>query len=151
MATDQNLGDDYNRRIDDTPDKGPEFTDSTRHTSQNFSEDAQHIPPQFETDPTAVSKEGKNIALIAHITFIGWIIAIIMNNNTKSEFASFYIRQVLGLGLCLLIFNFIPILGWFLNLGIVVLWIMSLIAAVGGEKKLSPVVGAYFQDWFKSL
>lgn len=119
-------------------------------TDQNFSEDPQPHAPQFETDPTAVSNDGKTIALIAHLTLIGWIIAIVMNSNTTSEFASFYIRQVLGLGLCLLVI-FIPILGWILSIGVIVLWMMSLIAAAGGEKKLTPVLGPYFQDWFKSL
>ncbi|MBA6151722.1 hypothetical protein H3Z82_03175 [Gelidibacter gilvus] len=99
----------------------------------------------------AVSKDGKNIALIAHLTLIGWIIAFVMNNNTKSEFGSFYIRQVLGLGLCGLVLSFIPLLGWIVSLLILVLWIMSLIGALNGEKKLTPVLGEYFQDWFKSL
>ncbi|MCL8008553.1 hypothetical protein M8845_14085 [Gelidibacter japonicus] len=91
------------------------------------------------------------MALIAHLTLIGWIIAFVMNNNTKSEFGSFYIRQVLGLGLCGLVLSFIPLLGWLVSLGIFVLWIMSLIGALNGEKKLTPVLGEYFQDWFKSL
>lgn len=151
MTNDQNLGDDFNRKVDNTPDHAREFTDNTRQNAQDFSEDARHNAPPFDTDPLNITKEGKNIALIAHLTLIGWIIAIVMNSNTKSEFASFYIRQVLGLGLCLLVLNFIPILGWILNIGIIVLWIMSLIAAAGGEKKLTPVLGPYFQDWFKSL
>lgn len=151
MTNDQNLGDDFNKRVDDTPDRAREFTDNTHQNAQDFSEDARQSAPQFDTNPAAITKEGKNIALIAHLTLIGWIIAIVMNSNTKSEFGSFYIRQVLGLGLCMLVLNFIPILGWILSLVVVVLWIMSLIAAAGGEKKLTPVVGAYFQDWFKSL
>lgn len=140
MTNDQDLGDDLNKRLDDT-----------RQSAHNFSEDAKQSANQFENDVTAASKEGKNIALIAHIALIGWIVAIVMNNNTKSEFASFYIRQMLGLMLIALILNFIPILGWILNLGVLVLWIMSLISAAGGEKKLTPLLGTYFQDWFKSL
>lgn len=151
MTNDQNLGDDFNKIVDDTPDRAREFTDNTHQNAQDFSGDARQSASQFDTDPAAITKEGKNIALIAHLTLIGWIIAIVMNSNTKSEFGSFYIRQVLGLGLCMLVLNFIPILGWILSLVVVVLWIMSLIAAAGGEKKLTPVVGAYFQDWFKSL
>ena len=140
MTNDQNLGDDLNKRLDDTSEHARDFT-----------EDAKRTANQFENDVTSASKEGKNIALIAHITLIGWIVAIVMNNNTKSEFASFYIRQMLGLMLIALILNFIPILGWILNLGVLVLWIMSLIGALNGEKKLTPVLGVYFQDWFKSL
>nr|WP_284046849.1 hypothetical protein [Gelidibacter japonicus] len=128
-----------------------ETKDTAKQKTDQFSEDAKRAANEFENDVNSVSKDGKNIALIAHLTLIGWIIAFVMNNNTKSEFGSFYIRQVLGLGLCGLVLSFIPLLGWLVSLGIFVLWIMSLIGALNGEKKLTPVLGEYFQDWFKSL
>lgn len=151
MAENNNLGDDLDDMLDNAKDNTEEFTDNTRRKANEFSEDAKRAAREFENDVNAVSKDGKNIALIAHITLIGWIIALVMNNNTKSEFGSFYIRQVLGLGLCGLVLSFVPILGWILSLGVVVLWILSLIGALNGEKKLTPGVGPYFQDWFKSL
>lgn len=95
--------------------------------------------------------DGKNIAIIAHITLIGWVIALVMNNNSKNEFASFYIRQMLGLMIVSFLLYFIPIIGWIINIAVMVLWLLSVIGAAGGEKKLTPVLGAYFQDWFKSL
>ncbi|WP_372752871.1 DUF4870 domain-containing protein [Mariniflexile sp.] len=95
--------------------------------------------------------DGKNIAIIAHITLIGWIIAFVMNNNIKNEFASFYIRQMLGLMLAALVCSFVPVLGWILNLAMLALWIISFIGAFEGQKKLVPILGEYFQDWFKSL
>ncbi|WP_163516053.1 DUF4870 domain-containing protein [Gelidibacter japonicus] len=144
MTNNQNLGDDLSEKLDETKDTAKQKTDQ-------FSEDAKRAANEFENDVNSVSKDGKNIALIAHLTLIGWIIAFVMNNNTKSEFGSFYIRQVLGLGLCGLVLSFIPLLGWLVSLGIFVLWIMSLIGALNGEKKLTPVLGEYFQDWFKSL
>ena len=55
--------------------------------------------------------DGKTTAIIAHITLIGWIIAIIINSNEKNEFASFYIRQLLGLFLAGLVLAWIPIIG----------------------------------------
>lgn len=39
----------------------------------------------------------KEIAIIAHITIIGWVVALVMNSNNKSSLATFYIRQMLGL------------------------------------------------------
>ena len=45
----------------------------------------------------------------------------------------------------------IAILFTLLSLGVVALWILSLIGAVNGEKKPTPGVGEMFQDWFKSL
>ena len=95
--------------------------------------------------------DGKTKAIVAHITLIGWIIAIIVNNNEKDEIASFYIRQMLGLILFSIVTSFIPVvnmIAWILGL---VMWIISLIGAVNGEEKLIPVVGEYFQDWFKGL
>lgn len=151
MTNNQNLDNDLNEMLDDTQKTTTDFTDNTQQRADAFSEDAKRAANNLENDVNAVSKDGKNIALIAHLTLIGWIIALVMNNNTKSEFGSFYIRQVLGLGLTGLVLSFIPILGWIVSLGIFVLWIMSLISALNGEKKLAPVLGAYYQDWFKSL
>ena len=95
--------------------------------------------------------DGKTKAIVAHITLIGWIIALVINSNEKDEFASYYIRQLLGLYLVGLVLSFIPILGWLLNIVVFVFWIMSLIGAVQNEKKETPLVGKYFQDWFKAL
>lgn len=88
---------------------------------------------------------------MAHITLIGWIIALVMNNNNKNELVSFYIRQMLGLLITFFLLYFIPVVGWLLNLVILVLWIISLIGAFEGQKKLVPILGEYFQDWFKSI
>jgi uncharacterized membrane protein len=96
--------------------------------------------------------DAKSKAIVAHITIIGWIVALVMNQGeNKEEFASFYIRQMLGIVLLGLAFSFIPILNLFLWVIPVVLWILSIIAAVQGESKESPVVGKYFQDWFKTM
>lgn len=106
-----------------------------------------------------VTEEGKTRAIIAHVTIIGWIIAIVMNNDKKDEFASFYIRQTLGifiLAIAVMILStmllfIIPFLGLILSFGVLALLIMSLVWAAGGEKKAIPVVGDQFQEWFKSL
>ena len=101
-----------------------------------------------------VTEEGKTRAIITHITLIGWIIAVVQNGEKKDDYASFYIRQMLGLCLMMVacsILVFIPIIGWLLYLGTIALWIASLIFAASGEKKELPVVGPLFQDWFKSL
>ncbi len=95
--------------------------------------------------------DGKTKAIVAHITFIGWIIALVINSSEKDEFASFYIRQLLGLYLLNLVLWIIPIVGWILNIVVFVFWIMSLIGSIQGEKKETPIVGKYFQEWFKGL
>jgi uncharacterized membrane protein len=109
-----------------------------------------------------VTEEGKTRAIIAHMTLIGWIIALVMNNERKDEFASFYIRQMLGLviigvatSLVASIFAIIPFVGLLVGpvlwLALFALWILSLISAVNAEKKELPIIGEHFQQWFKSL
>ncbi|RMB59550.1 hypothetical protein EAX61_08170 [Dokdonia sinensis] len=101
------------------------------------------------------TSEGKNIAIIAYITFIGLIIAIVMNNDKKDPFASFHIRNMLGLILFGIINSFlarfIPVVPLLIWIGLFVFWIIGLIGAVQEERKELPVVGPLFQDWFKSL
>lgn len=95
--------------------------------------------------------DGKTKAIVAHITLIGWIIALVINSSEKDELASYYIRQLLGLYLLGIVCSFIPIIGWIAAIVVFVFWIMSLIGAIQGEMKETPLVGKYFQDWFKSL
>lgn len=95
--------------------------------------------------------DGKTKAIVAHITIIGWIIALVLNSSEKDEFASYYIRQLIGLYLLGLVCSFIPVIGWIISIAVFILWILSLVGAIQGEMKESPVVGKYFQDWFKSL
>lgn len=95
--------------------------------------------------------DGKTKAIVAHITIIGWIIALVINSNEKDEFASYYIRQLLGIYLLGLILTMIPVIGWIISIAVFVFWIMSLVGAIQGEIKETPIVGKYFQDWFKAL
>lgn len=103
-------------------------------------------------------QDGKTIGLIAYFTIIGLIIAFVMNNEKKNVFASFHIRQSLGLMLTGFVFglvNVVPILGWIISLFgsvfLLILWVIALIGAVNGEQKEVPFLGAYYQDWFKSV
>lgn len=102
--------------------------------------------------------DGKTTAIVSHVTLIGWIIALVTNNDKKDPLASFYIRQMLGL----IIFNvgasfvmIIPILGWIVGivvwLGCFIGWIISIINAMGGKMEPLPIVGEKFQEWFKSI
>ena len=102
-------------------------------------------------------EEGKTTAIISYITFIGTFIAYLMNNSKKNSFASFHIRQMIGLA----IFGFInqyviaKILGGTTGMIIAVLlfvlWVIGFIGAIKGEEKRVPVLGDLFQEWFKSI
>lgn len=107
---------------------------------------------------STVANEGKNTAIIAYITFIGLIIAFVMNNEKKDAFATYHIKQSLGLaltGLALGIIGMIPILGWIINiLGIFVLlymWIIGLMNAINGKESTVPFLGDKFKEWFKNI
>jgi uncharacterized membrane protein len=103
------------------------------------------------------SDNGKTVAIISYITPIGWIIAFIMNNNDKTEFGTYHIRQSLGifLGWFLLgiinSFLRISILGWIVEVALIAFCVLGLIGAIQGEKKPIPLLGDQFQEWFKSV
>lgn len=106
----------------------------------------------------AVDKEGKKIAVISYITIIGLIIAFIMNNDKKDPFASYHIRQMIGLavtGLAMSVIGMIPILGWLIvilgSFMILYMWIMGLVNASNGKMKPVPILGKKYGEWFKDL
>lgn len=102
-------------------------------------------------------ESAKNKAVISYLTIIGTIIAIVMNNDSKDSFASFHIRQALGI-----ILSFFA-LGYFIGyfdswmvssafyIFYFILWIYGFMGALQGEKKLIPILGPLFQKTFKSL
>ncbi|MBE14974.1 MAG: hypothetical protein CL867_01905 [Cytophagaceae bacterium] len=99
----------------------------------------------------------KMTAVISYITMIGLAIAFAMNNNNKNEFASFHIRNAIGLNLLALVIMVLARLGFpsilevLLWLFVFVLWIIGLISAIQEEKKELPLLGNHFQKWFANL
>jgi uncharacterized membrane protein len=103
--------------------------------------------------------DGKTIAIISYITFIGWIVSYVMYSNNKSQLAIYHIRQTLGLFITgfalyivMFIFLFIPILGWIISIiiwvclvALFVLWIFGLVSAINGQEKPVPVIGETIQ------
>ena len=102
-------------------------------------------------------KEGKTIAIISYLTFIGCIIAFFMHQDKKTRFSAFHLRQAIGI--ILLQFAIAMVIGWFDSLlissafwvFIVVLWVYGFIGAVQGTYQLVPVLGPYFQKWFSGI
>lgn len=95
------------------------------------------------------------MAIISYITWIGTLIAFIMNNEKHNSFAAFHIRQMIGLSLFSLGITFIARIagsvGGIIGIGLFVLWIIGLMGAIKGEEKKVPLVGDLFQDWFKGI
>lgn len=102
--------------------------------------------------------QGKDIALISYLTIIGLVIAFVMNNDKKFEFAKFHIRQNLGLFLTAIALSFIaiiPILGWLVWIcGIFILlymWIKGLMNAINGKEEVMPILGEKYAEIFKNI
>ncbi|WP_108424042.1 hypothetical protein [Flagellimonas amoyensis] len=119
--------------------------DKAEEAAKEFKEDVKDTFDPKNPD------SGKTVAIIAHLTLIGWIIAIIMNSSNKTAIGSFYIRQILGIFLLGFVLGIIPIVNLIAWIFPFILWIMSLIGAINGNQKPVFLVGEHFQNWFKSL
>ncbi len=104
-----------------------------------------------------VAQEGRPAAIVAYITIIGTIIAYFMNNDTKNPFASFHIRQALGIHITFYLLGLL--ISWFdswlissaFYIFILVLWGYGIIAAIQGERNEVPFLGGKFQEWFNTI
>ncbi len=102
-------------------------------------------------------KDGKTLAIISYITFIGTIVAFVLNQNKKNSFAAYHIRQAIGLVLLSFVISFVNrfihfgLINWVLDIGVLVLFILGLISAAQGEEKPVPLLGEQFQEWFQNF
>lgn len=102
--------------------------------------------------------QDKTIAIVAYLTVIGLVIALVLNNEKKDLFAKYHIRQSLGLvltSIALSLINVIPILGWIVSIiGAFVLlymWVMGLLNAINGRERPVPILGEKYEEWLKSV
>ncbi len=115
----------------------------------------------------------KTVGIVAYVTLIGFIIAIVMNSDKKDEaksFGAYHLRQALGLiiasiglmiGLSILT-AILSAISWSLGLtlsgilfplmylAILGLLIIGIINASNGEKKPLPVVGEFIEKTLKN-
>ncbi len=102
-------------------------------------------------------KTGKSVAITSYILIVGVLIALSMNSETKNKFASFHIRQGLGLTLTFIILGvsissfeslYVAAPMWVF---ISVLTIYGIFTAAKGETTPLPLLGNLFQKWFKTI
>ncbi len=104
-----------------------------------------------------VINKGKSIAITSYILIVGVLIAISMNSENKNEYASFHIRQGLGLSVTFIILG--VSISYFESLMIAVpMWIFisiltiyGIFTAAKGEITPLPIVGKLYQKWFRSI
>lgn len=102
--------------------------------------------------------DDKTLAIVAYLTVIGLVVALIMNKEKKSAFAAFHVKQsciLCALGFAVFLVGMVPLLGWvisfFGSLFLLYLWIMGLFNAINGKVKPVPVFGRKFEEWFKNV
>lgn len=102
-------------------------------------------------------EKGKTAAITSYILGIGVFIAMSMNADDKNPFASFHIRQGLGLtltfislGLIISNFNSLMISApmWIF---VSILWSYGIFTAIRGETKPVPLLGNLYQKWFNNI
>lgn len=156
MSEEKDLGDKakdaFDKAKEEAKETFEEVKDDVKNTYEKVKEEAKEFTQEAkQTFDSSNPDGGKNIAIIAHFTLIGWIIAMVMNSSNKSEYASFYIRQTLGLFLFSLVVGFIPFINLIAFLVLFVFWLMSLINCLNGKTQPIAVVGDMFQNWFKGI
>lgn len=123
------------------------------------------------TPPPVITGEDKTAAIVSYLTFVGFIVAIILNSNKKTRLGAYHLRQTLGFFLTIivgwialvitvfvlvlmsaflhfLLVILVPLLYLTFAGAILTLWIMGFIAAINGEMKPMPIVGPLYQQWF---
>lgn len=119
------------------------------------------------------SETDKTVGIVAYITLIGFIIAIVMNNDKKGDeksFGAYHLRQSLGIiiaaigtmiGLSI-IMAILTAISWRLGLtvssilypimylAILAFVIIGIINASNGEKKPLPLIGEFIEKTLKS-
>lgn len=125
------------------------------------------------SQPT-VDTQDKTVAIVAYITLIGFIIAIVQHSSKKTQLGAYHLRQVVGLMFTSLAFwillsiitipimamaysngtigllafiGLISLVGW---VGLFVCYIISLVNAINGKEKPAPIFGKYYEKLFKS-
>lgn len=91
----------------------------------------------------------KTTSIVAYLTWVGWLVAFLAGDK---EGAKFWLNQSLVLILCdialsivLGVLVFIPIIGALIStvvgIGMIVFWVLGLIAAINQEEKPLPIIG----------
>ncbi len=103
-----------------------------------------------------MDQDSKNIAVASYILPIGWIIAYVARYicNCRTSFATFHLRQSLGLNVIIFLFRAVfDILNFYIvsqlfSLAMLVIIAYFALNAYNGNKLLIPLVGKMFDNLF---
>ena len=79
---------------------------------------------------TQTSDDGKAVAIVSYLSFIGWIIAFVLYGNNKTSLGAYHLRQTIALfivAICTWIMQlfliFIPFIGWIISILLIFVYI----------------------------
>jgi uncharacterized membrane protein len=104
----------------------------------------------------AESIPGKNKAILAYATFIGFLIAASMNANQKDEFATWHLKNMFGIIVIWIVsivtkFNINLFSGDIIQIISILSVIYSLVMVFQNKKQGIPFLSEKFQQWFTFL
>lgn len=92
----------------------------------------------------ADAKDVEDNKVYAILAYLGILVLVPILAAKDSRFAQYHANQGLVLFLTSIICGFviwIPVVGWALGIGILVLWVMGIVNAAQGEMKPLPIIG----------
>jgi uncharacterized membrane protein len=117
-------------------------TDNFNGAAQNNFNNAGNMNPQFNNQyqqPVSSSMNPKTAGIIAYITWIGFIVAILAADK-NDPYVKFHLNQALVLNL----FSFlsvVPFIGTIWGLFVFIMWILAVVGACSGETRAVPLFG----------
>lgn len=117
---------------------------------QSMKKSKQGVTSQV-TDYHSISNDNistmvKAFSILSYITLIGWLVAIVLHGNHKSSFACFHLRQSLGLIITGALLALIPLIGWLLNVVVLLVWVYAFYHVIQGHKIKVPFLGDFYQE-----
>jgi hypothetical protein len=141
---------------------------------ENTSTNNSNTSSNITSNQPITSDEDKTVAILAYITLIGFIIAIVQHSSNKTKLGAYHLRQVVGLMITgvamsiVLVLISLPMLGmrtsdladyalfiylisFVIWIGLLVCLIISIINAANGRLKPAPIFGRLFEKWLVNL
>ena len=132
--------------------------------------------PVPTSSPPGSAVEDNTAAIVSYLFGIGLIIAVVMHSSKKTLLGAYHLRQALGLvlvaiagtillfglGTVVILMSGVPLIGWMLlnglyclawafRIGMIILSVFGILAAVNREQKPLPLFGAISQRVFATL
>ncbi len=132
--------------------------------------------PVPTSSPPGSAVEDNTAAIVSYLFGIGLIIAVVMHSSKKTLLGACHLRQALGLvlvaiagtillfglGTVVILMSGVPLIGWMLlnglyclawafRIGMIILSVFGILAAVNREQKPLPLFGAISQRVFATL